>query len=278
MSFGFAAALGAAAPFIDTAANVGLSIYGMNRQSHENRENYNRQINMFNMTNEYNSPINQMKRYKEAGLNPNLIYGQTNTAQMPNNDSGYFNPNFDKINMFSQALDGYQNRKDAEATLQRIEEQKEYDRKRQAIIDNRQAKAFEMEMKLKQAQIDNIKAKPIIEAQKNQVLAQKEIKRLDNKVINAAHSVRRGLVGYGAFKLARSLSNRAVGVVFPTVSGAITPALALNYGVQKGIIDPLQTQTVGDWFADHIGRPIHRFFKTEKSKRGFYERDGSIVY
>lgn len=30
----------------------------------------------WNMQNEYNSPNAQMKRYKEAGLNPNLIYGQ----------------------------------------------------------------------------------------------------------------------------------------------------------------------------------------------------------
>ena len=30
--------------------------------------------------NEYNRPINQMARYKEAGLNPNLIYGQSNLS------------------------------------------------------------------------------------------------------------------------------------------------------------------------------------------------------
>lgn len=32
------------------------------------------------MQQEYNSPKNQMARFKEAGLNPNLIYGQTNEA------------------------------------------------------------------------------------------------------------------------------------------------------------------------------------------------------
>lgn len=32
----------------------------------------------WNMQNEYNSPASQMKRFKEAGLNPNLIYGQSN--------------------------------------------------------------------------------------------------------------------------------------------------------------------------------------------------------
>lgn len=37
-------------------------------------------IRLWNMQNEYNTPANQMLRFKEAGLNPNLIYGQTNTA------------------------------------------------------------------------------------------------------------------------------------------------------------------------------------------------------
>lgn len=35
----------------------------------------------WNMQNEYNSPAAQMERYKKAGLNPNLIYGQSNTSQ-----------------------------------------------------------------------------------------------------------------------------------------------------------------------------------------------------
>lgn len=33
-------------------------------------------IDMWRMQNEYNSPAAQMQRFKEAGLNPNLIYGQ----------------------------------------------------------------------------------------------------------------------------------------------------------------------------------------------------------
>jgi hypothetical protein len=34
----------------------------------------------WNRVNEYNSPLAQMTRYKEAGLNPNLIYGQMTTS------------------------------------------------------------------------------------------------------------------------------------------------------------------------------------------------------
>lgn len=40
----------------------------------------NKDIQLWMMQNEYNSPKNQMQRYREAGLNPNLIYGQQNVA------------------------------------------------------------------------------------------------------------------------------------------------------------------------------------------------------
>lgn len=36
---------------------------------------YQRNLEMWNMQNEYNSPYAQMQRYQQAGLNPNLIYG-----------------------------------------------------------------------------------------------------------------------------------------------------------------------------------------------------------
>lgn len=48
--------------------------YKYNRKLAEQQNQYN--IDMWNMQNEYNSPANQMKRYEQAGLNPNLIYGQ----------------------------------------------------------------------------------------------------------------------------------------------------------------------------------------------------------
>lgn len=37
-------------------------------------------VQNWNMVNAYNTPAMQMARFKEAGLNPNLIYSQTNTA------------------------------------------------------------------------------------------------------------------------------------------------------------------------------------------------------
>lgn len=55
----------------------------VNRQQQRYNEKwYNRQlgdnINLWRMQNEYNTPAAQMARFKEAGLNPNLIYGQGN--------------------------------------------------------------------------------------------------------------------------------------------------------------------------------------------------------
>lgn len=62
------------------AANLQLAKY-------QNAENYNlwkeqirEQRSNEAWLRDYNSPAQQMQRYKEAGLNPNLIYGQSNTA------------------------------------------------------------------------------------------------------------------------------------------------------------------------------------------------------
>jgi len=61
----------------------------MNRKSiNFSREMYNRQqqdaLANWNLQNEYNSPQAQMKRFQEAGLNPNLIYGQGNSGPSGN--------------------------------------------------------------------------------------------------------------------------------------------------------------------------------------------------
>ena len=44
--------------------------------------NHNRE--MWNLENEYNTPKNQMARYREAGLNPNLMYGSVSSGNSNN--------------------------------------------------------------------------------------------------------------------------------------------------------------------------------------------------
>ena len=40
-------------------------------------------LELWKLNNEYNSPAAQMQRYQDAGLNPNLIYSQSNMASAP---------------------------------------------------------------------------------------------------------------------------------------------------------------------------------------------------
>ena len=67
------------------AANIAAqeSINSQNVQSQQeiNSQNLAQQWKMWNATNDYNHPAAQMARYRAAGLNPNLIYGQSNTSQ-----------------------------------------------------------------------------------------------------------------------------------------------------------------------------------------------------
>lgn len=73
-----------AASSIDNATNVIATSNANKRTRNWNEKMLNLQrqqaLDDWNRQNEYNSPRAQMQRFQEAGLNPNLIYGQTNTA------------------------------------------------------------------------------------------------------------------------------------------------------------------------------------------------------
>lgn len=69
-----------AAPFVQGAFTLGgIALQAKyNKQLAAIQNQYN--IDMWNRQNEYNSPQAQMQRFSEAGLNPNLIYGQGNSG------------------------------------------------------------------------------------------------------------------------------------------------------------------------------------------------------
>lgn len=50
-----------------------LNEQNIQSQNAINDLNYQRQVAFFNLVNDYNSPKNVMQRYKEAGINPNLV-------------------------------------------------------------------------------------------------------------------------------------------------------------------------------------------------------------
>lgn len=85
----------------------GLSTIQQNRyqkQADQRANNYN--LAMWNMQNDYNSPVNQMQRYKEAGLNPFLIYSQGNPGNASSPPSAQVTPKqrFNLMGMVSSAL------------------------------------------------------------------------------------------------------------------------------------------------------------------------------
>lgn len=68
-------AIGANAQRQANIQNMQLAKYQNNWQTAENDKAYARSVEMWNMQNQYNSPTAQMSRLRQAGLNPNLVYG-----------------------------------------------------------------------------------------------------------------------------------------------------------------------------------------------------------
>lgn len=65
----------------DAWASIGTTLFNTGSQLYANSQNRKNALADWNRQNAYNSPVRQMQRYKEAGLNPNLIYSQQNNAQ-----------------------------------------------------------------------------------------------------------------------------------------------------------------------------------------------------
>lgn len=75
---------------LTNAANIGLSAY-------QNRQN----LRMWERNNAYNTPQAQMQRFVDAGLNPNLIYGQGSAG----NSGSPVTFSVPKVDMRGRALD-----------------------------------------------------------------------------------------------------------------------------------------------------------------------------
>lgn len=57
-----------------------MAAYNASQQSALNNQAFQQNLQMWNLKNQYDSPAEQMKRFEAAGLNKNLIYGQSNTS------------------------------------------------------------------------------------------------------------------------------------------------------------------------------------------------------
>ena len=88
--------------------NAGSQLGTNSSQLSYSREMYDKQradaLADWNMQNAYNSPKEQMTRFKEAGLNPNLIYGQMSNSPVVRTSSPQsYNPTAPQIDLGSSA-------------------------------------------------------------------------------------------------------------------------------------------------------------------------------
>jgi len=81
-----------AASGVQQGGNLLSEILFNKRRKKESELQYQRQIDLMNMQNQYNSPASQMARYKAAGLNPNLIYGQGTPGNTATSTPNYSPP------------------------------------------------------------------------------------------------------------------------------------------------------------------------------------------
>lgn len=87
---------------------------------------YKKNVQMWNMQNEYNSPSSQMQRLTEAGLNPNLIYGSSANAGNADSMPSYGVPNQKQYGAdlgFISSMDSALQMLTAEANIKNLEAQ-----------------------------------------------------------------------------------------------------------------------------------------------------------
>ena len=83
--------------------NRALSEYSYDREMQQWERENQANLDFWNMQNAYNTPQAQMERYQAAGLNPNLIYGQSNTADQVTAASS---PNYQSTPMQAEQMQG----------------------------------------------------------------------------------------------------------------------------------------------------------------------------
>lgn len=109
---------------VDTVANMYMTDRQNRLNREENERNYERNVEFWQMQNDYNHPAAQMQRLREAGLNPNLVYGTPdiagNNANAPESSKTHYErPN--DIDMLGIAMNAQQFAKQDELMSLEIE-------------------------------------------------------------------------------------------------------------------------------------------------------------
>lgn len=125
-------------PAIAGAVSLGSSVIGsetanansqanIEYQTAENERNRQFALDMWNRTNEYNTPLMQMQRFKVAGLNPHLIYGQGThgNAQMASTPMGKAPVSTRQAPDFGTAIMDYVSTRKQQTEIDNLEKAKE---------------------------------------------------------------------------------------------------------------------------------------------------------
>lgn len=129
-----AAYINMASQSLNTGMNYAIASNLNRRSERYNREMYDKQradaLADWNRQNEYNSPVQQMARLKNAGLNPNLVYGHgaeaTSTAMPRNTETKAWNPQVPSVNFDAGSVIGsYYDAKVKEQTINNMKAQLE---------------------------------------------------------------------------------------------------------------------------------------------------------
>lgn len=102
----------------------GVTMYNNHKQRKEQRslmdKSIESNIQQWNRETQYNTPQAQMKRFKDAGLNPNLIYGQSNTASSMTPSTDVPEAKMPS-NSFTQGVQTYNNNRLLDAQIENIQ-------------------------------------------------------------------------------------------------------------------------------------------------------------
>lgn len=121
---------------------------------------YNKDLEMWNRMNDYNDPASQMLRFKEAGLNPNMIYGSGsggsgNAQQMPKYNAPTLQYNYKAIDL-PAILGAYQDFRIKQAQLDNLKAQEENTRAR-TVSESSRNTLIDVQGRTGEAKLDQFK-------------------------------------------------------------------------------------------------------------------------
>lgn len=155
---------------------AGASLLGTHLVNRANMRNY------YEMRN-YNAPVAQMKRFRDAGLNPHLIYTQTNeTSPAPELKT----PDFSSLGNITSELGEFQNIRESKArvnNLDKVNQQLDEQIKTQVLENIMRQKNIDWQDLFNQANYDTVK--------QNLENAKKQFDLLDSQIKKVTRETRR---------------------------------------------------------------------------------------